>query len=108
MSTRRRAVANVDPPASRRSIPSSRHGAREALEPKPVLELRNAGAELARVGEVPAADVRGGDDGACSVADCEPRQLQAVLHRRRAVVDARERMEVNICTPWLDSVHGLR
>jgi hypothetical protein len=41
----------------------------------------------------------------CSVANCKPRQLQAVLHRDRAVVDAGERMEVNISASWMDALH---
>jgi hypothetical protein len=86
-------------------LATGNHRERDPLGSKPFLEFRDTSRYLAGVCEELAADVRRGDDGACPVANCEPRQLQAFLHRCRSVVDARQDVEVNVCASRMDALH---
>src|SRR3954468_18637096 len=78
----------------------------DPLTGQPVLDLAHAlGQLLARREEV-RADVRGRDDGAGALGESGRRELDALLDRLRAVVDAREEMEVDIRVAHMPSMFG--
>src|SRR4051794_29200246 len=80
----------------------------DPLARQPVLDLADALGQLLDPREEVRADVRGRDDGAGALGESGRRELDALLDRPRAVVDAREEMEVNIRVAHMPIMFGPR
>ena len=80
----------------------------DPLAREPLSQLAHAVGQVGDVGDEAGAHVGGGDHGACAVGEGGGRERDALVHRGRAVVDAREDVEVDVRVAHLPAYSAAR
>ena len=79
-----------------RELTARQHLYRDPGRPQARVEFAHPIGDLAGIGDVQGMDMRCGDDRSRAVGDRQLRELEALLQRRRTVVDARQQVEVDL------------
>jgi hypothetical protein len=79
-----------------RELSACKHVDRNPRSAQASIELPHPIGDLGWIGDVQRMDVRGRDDRSRAVSDGELRQLEALLDRRRTIVNARQQVKVDL------------
>jgi hypothetical protein len=79
-----------------RELAAGQHVNGDPARPQARIELSHPIGDLAWIGDVQGMDVGRRNDRPRAVRDCELRELEALLDRRRTVVDTRQQVKVDL------------